>query len=134
MSIAKPIPTTADDGFRFRSTHPTTESFLREDVTTEDRNYSFLYHLTRITRDRGALAHDDCLDAVAGAVAHFQGAMMMDVDQAAQAMKEAEIEDFLEGFNQPTYRGMRVNGVRVATWSSQHGWSGDGRPDAEWLQ
>jgi hypothetical protein len=29
-------------------------------------------------------------------------------------MKEAEIEDFLEGFNQPTYRGMRVNGVRVA--------------------
>ena len=47
---------------------------------------------------------------------------MMDVDQAAQAM-EAEIEDFLEGFNQPTYRAMRVNGVRVATWSSQHGWS-----------
>ena len=25
-----------------------------------------------------------------------------------------EIEDFLEGFNQPTYRGMRVNGQRVA--------------------
>jgi hypothetical protein len=36
----------------------------------------------------------------------------------------AEIEDFLEGFKQPTYRGIRVNGVRVATWSSQHGWSG----------
>ena len=34
----------------------------------------------------------------------------------------AEIEDFLEGFNQPTYRGMRINGVRVATWSSQHVW------------
>ena len=47
-----------------------------------------------------------------------------DVDQAAQAMKEAEIEDFLEGFNQPTYRGMRIHGVRVATWSSDHGWSG----------
>jgi hypothetical protein len=51
-----------------------------------------------------------------------------------EAEIEAEIENFLEGFNQPTYRGMRVNGVRVATWSSQHGWSGDGRPDAEWLQ
>jgi len=35
------------------------------------------------------------------------------------------------GFNQPTYRGMRINGVRGATWSSQHGWSGDGRPEAE---
>jgi hypothetical protein len=51
--------------------------------------------------------------------------MMMDVDQAAKAMKdaeiEAEIEDFLEGFNQPTYRGMRVDAVRVATWSSRDG-------------
>jgi hypothetical protein len=35
----------------------------------------------------------------------------------------AEIEDFLEGFNQPTYRGVRINGQRVATWSSEHGWS-----------
>jgi hypothetical protein len=26
----------------------------------------------------------------------------------------AEIEDFLEGFNQPTYRGMRINGQRPA--------------------
>jgi hypothetical protein len=48
---------------------------------------------------------------------------MMDVDQAAKAMRDeemlAEIEDFIEGSNQPTYRGMRVNGQRIATWSSQ---------------
>ena len=73
------------------------------------------------------------LNAVAGAVARFQRAMMMDIDQAAKAIREAEIEDFIEGFNQPTYRGMRVNGQRVATWSSRDGWSGDTRPDAEWL-
>ena len=39
--------------------------------------------------------------------------MMMDVDQAAKAMRDeemnAEIEDFKD-FSQPTYRGMRVNG------------------------
>jgi hypothetical protein len=46
----------------------------------------------------------------------------------------AEIEDFLEGFNQPTYRGMRINGQRVATWSSEHGRSGDERPEAEWIR
>jgi len=45
----------------------------------------------------------------------------MDVDQAAEAMKDAEIEDFIEGFKQPTWRGMRVNGERVATWSSRDG-------------
>jgi hypothetical protein len=69
--------------------------------------------------------------------------MMMDVDQAAKAMRDeemqAEIEDFIEGFNQPTYRGMRVNGVRVngvrvATWSSDHGWSGDSRPEVDWVE
>jgi hypothetical protein len=57
--------------------------------------------------------------------------MMMDIDPAAQAMRDAEIEDFIEGFNQPTFRGMRVNGQRVATWSSKAGWSGDGRPEFE---
>ena len=43
-------------------------------------------------------------------MAHFQRAMMMHIGRAAKAMKdgevEAEIEDFLEGFNQPTYRGV----------------------------
>jgi hypothetical protein len=57
-----------------------------------------------------------------------QRAMMMDVDQAAKAMRDeemmVEIEDFLEGFNQPTYPGMRINGVRVAMWSSQRGMNG----------
>jgi hypothetical protein len=47
------------------------------------------------------------------------------LDQAAKVMRDeemlAEIEDFIEGFNQPTYRCMRVNGVRVATWSSPIG-------------
>lgn len=106
------------------------ESFIRADAAEDDRNYSFLYQLTHITRDRGSLAHDDRIDALAGAVAHFQRAMMQDVNQAAQAMRdaemEAEIEDFLEGFNQPTYRGMKINGHRVQTWTSEGGWSGDG--------
>jgi hypothetical protein len=54
--------------------------------------------------------------------------MMMDVNQAAKAMKdaefEAEIEDFIGGFKQPTWRGMRINGERVPVWWSRNGWSG----------
>ena len=59
--------------------------------------------------------------------------MMMDVNQAAKAMRDeemlAETEDFLEGFNQPTYRGMRINGQRVATWSipARVEWAVNGR-------
>jgi hypothetical protein len=37
---------------------------------------------------------------------------------------EEEIEGFVKAFNQPTYRGMKIIGVRMATWSSQRGWSG----------
>lgn len=114
------------------------ESYLRHDVETADRNYSFVYQLTHITRDRGALAHDDRIDAVAGAVAHFQRAMSMDVNQAAKAMKETEmefeIEDFIESFNQPFQRGMRIGNVRVATWSSDDGWSGDSVPEHTWAE
>ena len=80
-----------------------------------------------------ALTHDDCGDAVSGAVAHFHRGMMMDVDQPARAKRDAEIEDFFEDFKQPTYRGMRVDGVRVPVWSSQHAWSGDSRRAADWL-
>jgi len=39
------------------------------------------------------------VEPLTGTVAHFQRAMMMDTDQAAKAMRDAEIEDFLEGFN-----------------------------------
>ena len=44
--------------------------------------------------------------------------MMTDVDQSVKAMKdaeiEAEIEDVLEGFNQPTCHAMRVYGAAGA--------------------
>ena len=78
---------------------------------------AFLHQLTHITRDRGAHTHYDRVDAVAGAGAHFQRAMMVDVDYTAKAMQDeemlAEIDDFIKGFSRPTDLGMRVNGVRV---------------------
>ena len=46
----------------------------------------------------------------------------------------AEIEDFLEGFNQPTHRGMRVKWCPGAHPVSQRGCSGDSRPEAYWFQ
>jgi hypothetical protein len=52
----------------------------------------------------------------------------MDVDQAAEAMRDEEwrprSSTSSKGFNQPTYGGMRVDRVRVHTWSSQRGMSG----------
>jgi hypothetical protein len=54
-------------------------------------------------------------DWVRHTVALLRLAHISTVDQAAKARREemlAEIEYFIEGFNQPAYRGMRINAVR----------------------
>ena len=109
------------------------ESLLRADSKAEDREFSLLFQLTHITRDRNSLRHDDRLDALAGAVAHFRLAMGLDTDAAAKALLEAErealIEDYMAGLDEPgmgffTGRGvMRADGERpeVHTWSPGSG-------------
>ena len=47
-----------------------------------DIKYSLFYQMTRITKDRGALVHDDRLDAVEGAVRYWTKSMARDNDKA----------------------------------------------------
>lgn len=100
------------------------EDIAKKDVRSEEPTYSLLYQLTHITRDRGSLKHDDRLDALAGAVAHYQRSMGQDVFQAARSVLEArmdeEIEDFLENYrggfkgrSMGFVRGVRRGGVRT---------------------
>lgn len=81
------------------------ETILREDVKVDDRNYSFLYQLTHITRERNCLGHDDRLDAVAGAVAHFMKSMGMDQQKAAAEQKATETERVIETFTESVLGG-----------------------------
>jgi hypothetical protein len=37
-------------------------------------------------------------------------------------MREEQTLAEIEDSSKPTYRSMRINGVRVATWSSRDGW------------
>ena len=96
------------------------ETLARRESRAEDHRYSLLYQLTHVTRDRGALRHDDRLDALAGAVAYYQRSMSQSVDEAAQAVLDArmeeEIEDFVEfmrGGALVGQRGVRRAGVRT---------------------
>lgn len=54
--------------------------------------YRLFYQMTRITRDRGALAHDDRLDAVAGAVAYWVDALAQDAKKASEKAKDKLME------------------------------------------
>ena len=62
--------------------------------------FRLFYQMTRLTRDRGALRHDDRLDALAGAVAYWLEQMGRDSKQALRdhknAMLEAELKRHME--------------------------------------
>lgn len=65
--------------------------------------YMLAYQMTRITRDRGALAHDDRLDVLAMAVKYWVDQMAADADREIldrrHQLLNDEIDKFLNGFN-----------------------------------
>ena len=61
----------------------------------EDPVYSLFYQMTRLTKERGSLVHDDRLDALEMAVAHFQSQMEVDTEDAAERHREEELEALL---------------------------------------
>lgn len=64
-----------------------------------EQNRRRLFHqLTRLTRDKDSLAHDDRVEALAGAVAHWVEVMNQDSEQAAVSHKESLLEADLERF------------------------------------
>lgn len=71
------------------------------DLATDEVNkYRLFYQLTRITRNRGSLAHDDRLDAVAGCVAYWLEWMARNttvaVEQRKQELLDLELARFME--------------------------------------
>lgn len=73
-------------------------SVIEEDYRVYERNqmYSFIYQLTRICREKNALAHDDRLDAVTMAVAYWLEQMDVDEDSGINDLTEEKLEAWLE--------------------------------------
>jgi len=63
-----------------------------------DIKYSLIYQMTRITRDRGALAHDDRLDALSMAVGYWVEHMARDQDKAVQSIRDKNLGVDLKKF------------------------------------
>lgn len=66
----------------------------------EQNRYRLFYQMSRITKDRGSLANDDRLDALAGAVAYWLDQMSANTETAIKTNKdkilEAELKRHLE--------------------------------------
>lgn len=74
----------------------TVKSYAPED----QRSYLLSYQLSRMTRDKGCMTHDDRVDALAMAVEYWVQAMLLDTDKAMDMTKDERsrkaIERFLE--------------------------------------
>ena len=77
------------------------------------QRYMLTYQMTRITKDRGSLAHDDRLDALAMGVAYWVEQMAADVELEMRSRKEKLLMDELDKF----VNGYYINSpARASTW------------------
>ena len=61
-----------------------------------NQQYSLFYQLTRLSRDRGSLAHDDRLDAVTMAVKYWLDQMDRDEQVGMNDLMEQQLEQWLD--------------------------------------
>ncbi len=79
------------------------KSVIREDSKSieiypleKQQQYSLFYQMTRLTKDRGCLGHDDRIDCLSIAVAACLEMMSVDVDEEIKARLEREFEEEIE--------------------------------------
>jgi hypothetical protein len=88
---------------------------IEEDFNSaSDVKYSLFYQMTRITKDRGALIHDDRLDALSMAVGYWVEHMARDQDKSVQAIKDKALKGELKDFMKHVL-GKKTQG-RKTTW------------------
>ena len=66
-------------------------------VFENNNKFSLFYQLTRVSKERGSLAHDDTLDALAMAVAYWVDYMAVDVDKASEELTRKQLEEWMVG-------------------------------------
>ena len=78
--------------------------------------FSLFYQMTRITKDRGSLRHDDRLDALSIGVAYWVECMARDERKSEEDHKaellDMELENFMEGIlgTKPSNRWVSLTG------------------------
>ncbi len=69
---------------------------IKEYPLEKQQQYSLFYQMTRITKDRGCLGHDDRLDCLAMAVADCLELMCVDVEAEIKQRLDEEFEAEIE--------------------------------------
>ena len=75
--------------------------------------YQLIYQMSRLTNQRGAITHDDRLDALSIAVAYWTEQMAQDADSRIKDRKQDQLREELLNF-QETY--LRSGNSTTTTW------------------
>lgn len=79
--------------------------------------YQLIYQLSRITRDRGAITHDDRLDALSIAVNYWVEQMAQDADRAIVDRKEELLNQQLNNFMDTYYKSKGDKSQSQIVWN-----------------
>ena len=71
----------------------------------EDLSYLLFYQMSRLTRDKGSLRHDDRLDALSMAVGYWVEHMARSQDEAIKDIRETRIQRELDRFAEGVFGG-----------------------------
>jgi hypothetical protein len=75
-------------------------SVVRADALTENHHYQLFHQLTRMTRDRGAVKHDDRVEPLAMALAYWADHLSRDVtseeERYAEELQDKDYLDFIQ--------------------------------------
>jgi hypothetical protein len=83
---------------------------------SDNPQYSFVQQFTRMQRLKGALAHDDRIEALAGACAYFEDKMGRDQAKAHDKFKDSLLDQELKNWGQHVFGvGMRVGHLSYAS-------------------
>lgn len=74
------------------------DSDLRMSLTGDPQLYSLFYQMSRLTFQKGALRHDDRLDALSIAVGYWVDHMEKDIERGIKDYREEQMEQALEQF------------------------------------
>ena len=90
-------PSVINDDYKSALTYP----------IEQQTRYMLMYQLSRITRDKGSLAHDDRLDALSIAIGYWVQQMAADVNQNMIDRKQELLDQELTNFTDSFYKRKR---------------------------
>ena len=79
--------------------------------------YMLFYQMSRLSKDRASLKHDDRLDSLSIACQYFLNILDVDQQLRAKQKKEEQLDNLLEQFKQEWYEGHGGNNNSVKLWS-----------------